>query len=228
MNINYNKDNRNKIIEKEKTLGSIKTLYFRKKEISFNSLINENINEVAKDVIEHYYIIKFFESITKTIEVRTEEAINQTVIFTQPPEMVYLSNGTKSEFEREVDRDSETSKKNDLVTHVTYFQKEINYYQNKQSSLAQWISRIDFYYVQIGCYIYFLFFNLFILFTLKGDTNLSPSNEGEIIEQVQIRRVNDNHIRTLINNYLSNYNNINILKKSNMLYFLNIINFHIF
>ena len=203
MNINYNKDNRNKIIEKEKTLGSIKTLYFRKKEISFNSLINENINEVAKDVIEHYYIIKFFESITKTIEVRTEEAINQTVIFTQPPEMVYLSNGTKSEFEREVDRDSETSKKNDLVTHVTYFQKEINYYQNKQSALAQWISKIDFLYVQIASYIYFLIFNLLILFTLKGD-NIISQNEDDI----KPRREDREEIKTLINSSLSKYENI--------------------
>ena len=209
MNLNNsNKDNRNRIVEREKTLGNIKTISVRKTEAKLNSLINESINEVEKDVIEHYYIIKFFESITKTIEIRTEEALNQTVIFTQPPEMIYLSNGTKSEFEREVNRDSETSKKNDLVTHITYFIKEINYYQNKQSSLAQWISRIDFFYVQIACYIYFLFFNLFILFTLKGDTNLSPSNEGEIIDPVQIRRVNDTHIRTLINNSLSNYNHI--------------------
>ena len=206
MNLNFNKDNKNKIIEKEKTLGTIKTLSFRKKEMKFNSLINENINEVEKDVIEHYYIIKFFESITKTIEVRTEEAINQTVIFTQPPEMIYLSNGTKSEFEREVDRDSETSKKNDLVTHVTYFQKEINYYQNKQSTLAQWISKIDFLYVQIASYIYFLIFNLLILFTLKGDTHIT-SDEKEY-ENVQSRRENRSEIKTLINQSLSEYDNI--------------------
>ena len=209
MNLNnYNKDNRNRIVEREKTLGTIKTLSVRKGETKLNSLINENINEVEKDAIEHYYIIKFFESITKTIEIRTEEALNQTVIFTQPPEMIYLSNGTKSEFEREVNRDSETSKKNELVTHITYFIKEINYYQNKQSTLAQWISKIDFFYVQIACYIYFLFFNLFILFTLKGDTDLSQLNEEEIYDPIQIRRENDTHIRTLINNSLSSYNHI--------------------
>ena len=208
MALNNFRESRTRIVEREKTLGTIKTLSVRKGETKLNSLINENINEVEKDVIEHYYIIKFFESITKTIEIRTEEALNQTVIFTQPPEMIYLSNGTKSEFEREVNRDSETSKKNDLVTHVTYFIKEINYYQFKQSSLAQWISRIDFFYVQIGCYMYFLFFNLFILFTLEGDTNLTQLNEDEINDPVEIRRENDTEIRTLINNSLSKYNNI--------------------
>ena len=204
MNMNINKENRNKLIEKEKALNSIKTLYLRNKEMKFNSLINENINEIAKDAIEHYYIIKFFESITKTIEVRTEEAINQTVIFTKPPEMIYLSNGTKSEFEREADRDSETSKKNDLVTHVTYFQKEINYYQNKQSALAQWISKIDFLYVQIGCYIYFLIFNLLLLFTLKGDTNITMEETAD----VETRRQNREQIKSLIHSSLLKYANI--------------------
>ena len=207
MNLNINKDNRNKLIEKEKTLGSIKTLYMKPTGMKFNSLINENINEVAKDVIEHYYIIKFFESITKTIEIRTEEALNQTVIFTQPPEMVYLSKGTKSEFEREVDRDSETSKKNDLVTHVTYFQKEINYYQQKQSALAQWIAKIDFLYVQIASYIYFLIFNLLILFTLEGDTQHNQS-EGDLGEVIQVRRENRKAITKLIYSSLSKYADI--------------------
>ena len=203
MNLNnINKENRNKILEKEKSLYTMKTLSNVK--MKFNSLINENINEVQKDIVEHYYIIKFFESITKTIEVRTEEALNQTVIFTQPPEMIYLSKGTKSEFEREVNRDSETSKKNDLVTHVTYFIKEINYYQNKQSTLAQWISKIDFFYVQIACYIYFLGFNLLILFTLKGDTTLT---DEEYID-VEERRVNNTYIKELIDDSLSKYNNV--------------------
>ena len=34
--------------------------------------------------------------------------------------MVYLSNRAKSEYEREVNRDSETSKKNNLVRHLLY------------------------------------------------------------------------------------------------------------
>ena len=156
INININKDNKIKNIEREKILNNLKITNITDKETKFDSLINENINEVDKDEIEHYYIIKFFESITKTVEIRTEEAINQTVIFTKPQEMIYLSKGTKSEFEREVNRDSETNKKYDLLTHVTYFQKEINYYQIKQSKLAQLISNIDFRYVQVCSYIYFL------------------------------------------------------------------------
>ena len=205
--INFNlKDIRISKLEKAKTLINSKNQNHKKKEEKFNSLINENANEVEKDVIEHYYIIKFFESITKTIEVRTEEAINQTVIFTKPPEMEYLSQGTKVEFEREVNRDSETSKKNDLITHVTYFLKEINYYQNKQSSLSRWISKIDFLYIEIASYIYFLIFNLLTLFTLKGDININYSEQLD--EVIEYRRKNSTEIKRLINNSLYKWQDI--------------------
>ena len=179
------------------------TVCLKDKETKFDSLINENINEVDKDEIEHYYIIKFFESITKTVEIRTEEAINQTVIFTKPQEMIYLSKGTKSEFEREVNRDSETNKKYDLLTHVTYFQKEINYYQIKQSKLAQLISNIDFRYVQVCSYIYFLILNLLMLFTLKGDISITDENSYG----VELRRKNSEEIKGFIDTSLSRYNN---------------------
>ena len=178
----------------------------KRRESNYSTLINENINEYDRDSIEHYYIIKFFESITTTVEVRTEGAINQTVIFTQPPEMIYLSNGTKSEFEREVNRDSETSKKNDLVRHVIYFQKEIKFYQNNQSKLSRWVSKIDFLHVQIISYIYALLFNLLILFTLYGDTESSINDNEE--ESIQSRRTNSDKIQLLIDNSIKKWGKI--------------------
>ena len=191
-------------ISNQKTEENNKRNIFQKK--SFNlkknndkkmlSLINENLNEFDKDSIEHYYIIKFFESITTTVEVRTEGAINQTVIFTQLPEMMYLSKGTKSEFEREVNRDSEITKKNDLVRNVIYFQKEIKYYQNNHSNLSRLFSKIDFLYIQMGSYIYALLFNLLLLFTLNGDIKITfeEIEEGSI----KSRRINRDKIQSLI------------------------------
>ena len=161
----------------------------------FSSLIKENINEFNKDSIEHYFIIKFFESITTTVEVRSEEEINQIVIFTQPPEIIFLSNGTKSEFEREVNRDSETSKKNDLIRNATYFKKEIKYYQRKQSKLHRWFSKIDFLYVQLLSYIYSLIFNLLILLTLDGDKAITIDNDKIGIRS---RRINKKNIIGII------------------------------
>ena len=170
------------------------------------SIINENLNEFDKDTIEHYYIIKFFESITTTVEVRTEGATNQTVIFTQLPEMMYLSNGTKSEFEREVNRDSEITKKNDLVRNVIYFQKEIKYYQKYQSNLSRLFSKIDFLYIQMVSYIYALLFNLLLLFTLNGDTKITfeETEEGSI----KSRRINREKIQSSIDKSIYNWGTI--------------------
>ena len=174
-----------------------------KKVENYSSLINENTNDLNKDSIEHYFIIKFFESITTTVEIRTEEELNQIVIFTQPPEIAYLSNGTKSEFEREVNRDSETSKKNDLIRNVIYFQKEIKYYQSKHSKVSRFISKIDFLYVQIGSYIYALIFNLLILLTLKGDTKISFDNDET--GSIRARRTDKKGIQSSIDRSIKNW-----------------------
>ena len=196
-----------KFEEMKKKCIPLKTFNNNKKNIEkkFYPLIKENKNEYDKDSIEHYYIIKFFESITTTVEVRTSGALNQTVIFTQPPEMIYLSNGTKSEFEREVNRDSETTKKNYLVRNVKYFQKEIKYYQNKQSKLYRWVSKVDFLYIQILSYIYALLFNLFILFSLNGDNKLS--NENDEKGSVESRRTDKNKIQLLIDESIYKWGN---------------------
>ena len=190
----------------KKNIFSMKSFNIKKNNNKLLSLINENLNEFDKDSIEHYYITKFFESITTTVEVRTEGAINQTVIFTQLPEMIYLSKGTKSEFEREVNRDSEITKKNDLVRNVIYFQKEIKYYQNNQSNLSRLVSKIDFLYIQMGSYIYALLFNLLLLFTLNGDTKITfeETEEGSI----KYRRINREKIQFLIDKSIYNWGTI--------------------
>ena len=161
-----------------KESNSIKSSH---KSIAPINLINENVTNFDSAFIEKFYIIKFFESITETVEVRTGDSssINQTVIFTVLPEMIYLSEGTKIEFVNNVNRDSETTKKNDLVRHIEYFQKEIKYYQKRQGFLTKFFSRIDFTYIQIFVYLYALALNLFMLFTLSGDTRMTPIEEDE-------------------------------------------------
>ena len=144
-----------------------------------HSLIPDNSKEYYdKDYIERFYIVKFFESITSTIEVRNEDSTNQTVIFTHLPEMIYLSNGTKAQFEQKVNRESEISKKNDLVRHLEYFHKEIEYLKNNYSSLSLWVSSINFAYISWASYIFAIILNLLALFTISGDNLLSSVNEN--------------------------------------------------
>ena len=120
----------NKVINQNSTLLKINETKFKEKEKKgdMNPIKNKNKNDLKynlipdntkeffdKEYIERFYIVKFFENITSTIEVRNEESVKQIVIFTKLPEMIYLSNGTKDEFVQNVNRDSEISKKNDLV-----------------------------------------------------------------------------------------------------------------
>ena len=176
------------------------SIFFKMKEkkVEKASLIPNNSNEIYdKDYIERFYIVKFFESITSTVEVRNEDCINQTVIFTHIPEMIYLSNGTKAEFEQNVNRSSETFKKNDLIRHLGYFQKEIEYYKNNYSSLSHWVSKIDFYYVKWASYLYALLINVLALFTIYGDTRLSVTNDNAY-DVIKIRRSDKNGIQQRI------------------------------
>ena len=167
------------------------------------SLIPDNTVEYYdKDYIERFYIVKFFESITSTIEVRNEESTNQTVIFTHLPEMIYLSNGTKVLFEQKVNRESETSKKNDLIRNIQYFNKEIEYFKNNYSSLSHWVSKIDFVYLKWASYIYALILNLLALFTIVGDEILSETN-GNSYEVIKMRRNDRKGIENKINNSIN-------------------------
>ena len=139
-------------------------------EISPINLINEKEKSISISYIENYYVIKFFESITKVVEIRLpSEGRNTSVIFTIPSEVVYLTERTKEEFIYNVDRKNENSKKFELVRGIPFFQLEIEYFKNtKVSLLSQFILNIDFNYVQIIVYILATMFLIFMLFTSEG------------------------------------------------------------
>ena len=147
--------------KKEKTNSSKRNL------LIYNSLNYE------KDLIEKYFIEKFFEKITSTVEIRTNEGISKTIIYTRLPIMRLLSQSTRLEFYKNVNRDNETSKKNDLMKYIEYFIKEIKYYRKYNNKWDVWFSKINFYYLEITSYIYALVYNLFLLFTIRGDTRIT-------------------------------------------------------
>ena len=172
---------------------------FNKKTIKPNkivpiNLINEKEKSISVTYIEHYYIVKFFESITKVVEIRLpQEHRNVSVIFTIPCEMIHLTEMTKEEFVHNVDRNSENSKKFELIRSISLFQLEIEYFKNtKVSWISKLILRIDFVYVQFIMYFYALIFLIFMLFTLEGYKGIEP-----IFEETEERR-----IRVLLRNLI--------------------------
>ena len=176
-----------------------KFLIFNKKVIKPNkitpiNLINEKEKSISITFIEHYYIVKFFEYITKVVEIRLpQEHRNVNVIFTIPCEMIHLTEMTKEEFIQDVDRNSENSKKFELIRSISLFQLEIEYFKNtKVSWISKLILRLDYVYVQFIMYFYALIFLLFMLFTLEGYKGIEA-----IIEDEEERR-----IRVLLRNLL--------------------------
>ena len=152
------------------------------------NLINEKEKSISISYIENYYIIKFFESITKVVEVRLpSEGKNVNVIFTVPCEMIYLSEMTKEEFIYNVDRKNENSKKFELVRSIPLFQLEIEYFKNtKVGCISKFILSLDYNYVQIFVYGLATIFLIFMLFTLEGYTNTEPIIEED---ERRIRRL---------------------------------------
>ena len=151
-------------------------------EISPINLINEKEKSISISYIESYYIIKFFEIITKVVEIRLpSEGRNTSVIFTVPSEVVYLTERTKEEFIYNVDRKNENSKKFELVRGIPFFQLEIEYFKNtKVHFLSRFILNIDFNYVQIIIYILATLFLIFMLFTLEGYISTEPEESDDL------------------------------------------------
>ena len=175
----------------------------------------ENINN-HKDLLEKYYIEKFFGDITNIVEIRTNEGVNKLVIYTKLPFMQFLSEESKYGFIRKVNRDTESSKKNDLIRYIDFFIQEIKYYKKYHNKWDFWFLKIDFYYLMIFSYLYVLVYNIILLFTVKGDVQIS--NVSKHRERYQ------NKIKTqyIIDNSIKQWNSLyNIL---DYLYFvLNII-----
>ena len=149
-------------------------------EVAPINLINEKQRSINIGVIESYYCISFFELITKVVEIRIpSQRRRQKVIFTIPNDIIHLSKMSKEEFTYNVDRSSESSKKNELLRTIPLFIEEINYFKNVE---INWFSKlvlsIDYIYIQIFVYMYAVVFNIFIVFTLKGYTQIEVDDSS--------------------------------------------------
>jgi hypothetical protein len=160
--------------------------------------LKDNLN-YEKDMLEKYYIQKFFEDITNIIEIRTDEGINKQVIYTKLPIMKFLSKETKKQFRKNANRDNEITKKNDLMKYIEYFIKEINYFKKIYYKWDYAFSKIDFKYMILLSYLYAIFYNLLLLLTIKGDNIISG------LDKIKGRRQNELIINNLINNSINQW-----------------------
>ena len=206
----HKKQSKNKLIDEEiqKYIEFERSGFFEKQNNNFNETNYEN------DLVEKYYIEKLFEEITRTVEIRTNDGINRLIIYTKLPIMKFLSKETKIEFNENVNRDNETTKKYDLMRYVEYFIKEIRYFKKYQNRWNVLFFKIDYYYLDVLSYFFALFYNIILLITLKGDNKISN------IELFKQRRKSKTKISQLISNSILKWN---LLYKINI-YFNLILN----
>ena len=198
--------------ESKKKFALFNNKNINQNEISPINLINENERILNLEFVEHYYCIKFFEIITKVVEVRLPtERRNQKVIFTVPSEMIFLSEMTKNEFINNVERTSETTKKSELIKSISIFQLEIDIYKNsKFNSLSKFIMRIDYNFIQWILYMYAFLFNIFMLVTLQGYKEIKSDNEPESRRRnlMQIDQIYNDAIKNSLDEWGDIYNYI--------------------
>ena len=175
-----------------------------KKTTEKKTIIKDNLI-YEKDLLEKYYIEKFFEDITEMIEIRTSEGNNKFILYTKLPSMKFLSKETQKDFNKSVNRDNETSKKNDLMRYIEYFFKEIKYYKKYRNKWSFFLLKIDFHYMIILSYLYALIYNLLLLFTIKGDNQIS---KPDIIKE---RFQNTLKIQSFIDNSINKWNSTYIV-----------------
>ena len=197
-----------KISEEE---SKTKFVLFNKKaqnsnEIAPINLINEKERTINTEYIEHYFCIKFFEMITKVVEIRlVNERRLQKVIFTVPSDVIYLSTMTREEFINTVDRTNETTKKTELIKNIDLFKVEIHYFKNmKLNWFKKVILDLDFSWVQIIVYLYAVVFLIFMLFTLRGYTSfesLSDETRRNLRNLISINEKFTNAIDESINEW---------------------------
>ena len=177
------------------------------------NLINEKQRSINIGVIESYYCVSFFESITKVVEIKIPtQKKRQKVIFTIPYEITYLSEMSKEEFVYNVNRTSESSKKNELLRTIPLFMEEINYFKNSNVNfLTKFVLSIDYVYVQIFVYIYAVLFAIFLLYTLKGYTEIEVNDSSRLRNLISIQQKFSNAIDESIKNWGSIYNLIDYI-----------------
>ena len=163
--------------------------------------LKENIN-IHKGLLEKYYIERFFGDITNIVDIRTNEGTKKLVIYTKLPFMQFLSEETKLGFIRKVNRDSESSKKNDLIRYIDFFIQEIKYYKKYHNKWDFWFLKIDFYYLILFSYLYVLVYNMILLFTVKGDVQISEVNK------LKERYQNKEKMKYIIDNSIKKWNSL--------------------
>jgi hypothetical protein len=139
----------------------------------------DNSNEVIyleKHFYQSYFILDFFEKITRTVEIQMEDGLIQKVIFTINPLTAFLSEYTKKNFLDNVNRESRFTKIVSLIESTEFFFDEIIYYE--KSPLIRKFSKINYHNVEVLLFALILILNIIIFSGIDEHHSVSTSGSG--------------------------------------------------
>jgi hypothetical protein len=136
-------------------------------------------SENQEYLIENYFLIKFFEKVTRTIQVQIGD-YTTPVIFSLPPKVIYLSLHTKKNFIKNVNRENRLTKLIDLLNYSEYFKDEVvyNFVKGKSNFLFRFSNAISYYWISYFTFIFVFFVNIYMIVYYR--TELAEFQELEI------------------------------------------------
>ena len=207
----------NQLFNYVKVLDNIHNNNIANKLISSVSTIDENFlfvknpeniekfklmnNVTLLDVVsyQNYFLIKFFEQITRTVEIQMEDGNIQKINFTLNPETNFLSDYTKNDFLKNVNRDSRYNKIIAIIENSEYFYDEIVYHQN--SNIKFKLSLINYHFIEYILYGITFLTNLLIILFLPADDS---TGSGHLVRNLDSQSIKEQeHTDNEINIYLN-------------------------
>ena len=157
-------------IIRTKNENDLSTIFHQKKLTSIQNNTNEmfqNDGQVIDEKdYENFFVVSFFEKIVKSIVVIQDET-PQLVLYTINPLIPYISEHSKKDFNKNVNRDNRFTKLYELMEFSEYFYLEVNYYYYKshKNFILKWLSYFNYYKLEVVSQIISIIINL-ILITL--------------------------------------------------------------
>ena len=185
--------------EKKEILNNISKEIYKGINLSENekTLISENSNEENNNVIQLYeptgnnrklkiqYPQNYINLNDNNLEFNKKGDKNLTsiIFFIRPPLSFRLSEQSKISFEKNVDRSNATSKFISLINYSDYslFEMIVNQHLLGSSSIKEFLSNINYLYVEIINFVFIIIGNLLIMYHFYLSPSL-PIQEYDVIK----------------------------------------------
>ena len=144
----------------------------KKKKKNNDSDKKENIM-IDPKYCENYFTVKFLETITREVWIQGEDTKPQLVIFTLNPLINLITQESKTNFYRTVQRDSRSSKLFGLVEYCNYFFIEINYNKKRRNKIIALLNNLNYTMMEAFLFLITCVINviIFLLNTQKEALN---------------------------------------------------------